>query len=330
MGHASCRCCGPPPQLAGEAREGEDSWDCRRPTNRVQLAVSELFSVPGFATAYHTSVLVNDEEFFFSDSGIFSDRALTSHQGNPSEPLADLGLSGRTGYQLLCALRPHFLEGSYDLVRKNCNSFSDCAIHYLLGRRLDRKYTLLERLGMRAGADMVERVMKGMYRPNAAADGFSVPGVIAAVEKVGDADMHGSTSKPALVTGAGVTLVGLKNSQNLNGVGATVLRFNPVNGRWEAQLHVSGEVKAFRAENLRPAGELVLEPGDLARIHGLASEHGKELNGREGEVLNYVHDSSQYRVRVGNEVRDFRGENLEALKLGSDTKCLPSDDAKFL
>ena len=28
---------------------------------------------------------MNGEEFFFSDSGIFTDRALTSHQGQPSE-----------------------------------------------------------------------------------------------------------------------------------------------------------------------------------------------------------------------------------------------------
>lgn len=39
--------------------------------NKVQLAVSVLggVQIPGF-TAYHSSVMVNGEEFFFSDAGI--------------------------------------------------------------------------------------------------------------------------------------------------------------------------------------------------------------------------------------------------------------------
>lgn len=320
-------CCEVPHELGREGTPRDEAWDCSQPSNRVQLAATELFSLPGLGTAYHTSVLVNNEEFFFSDSGIFSDRALTSHQGCPTEPLVDLGVSARTGHQLLCATQHHFREGSYDLLRKNCNSFSDCAIHFLLGRRLDRRYTALERIGMRAGPDMIQRVLKGMYQPNENADGFSLPGVISAVEKVNVADLgYQNAGKPSLMAGAGVTLVGLTNARHLNGMGATIVRFNPVNGRWLARLHVSKEVKAFRAENLRPAGELVLEIGDLARIRGLASEQGKALNGREGEVLRYVHESSRYRLQVGDEVRDFLAENLEPLCLGSDANSLPSQD----
>lgn len=319
-------CCSHPNHIGHELREEQETPGCSRPTNKVQLAATELFSLPGLATAFHTSVLVNDEEFFFSDSGICSDRALTSHQGSPTEPLMDLGYSSRTGYQLLRVLQPHFPEGSYDLVRKNCNSFSDCAVHYLLGRRLDRRFSALERLGMRAGTEMVEKVLKGMYLPNEAADGFSVSGVISAVEKLGDADVAEELgSKPCLAAGEGVTLVGLRSASHLNGKGATILRFNAANCRWEARLHISGEVKAFRAENMRPAGELILDIGDLAKVHGL-QEQWEVLNGREGEVLRYVHETSRYRLRVGDEVRDFRAENLEALRLGVDANSLPSQD----
>ena len=37
--------------------------------NHVELATSELFNLPGVDNAYHTSMLVNSEEYFFSDSG---------------------------------------------------------------------------------------------------------------------------------------------------------------------------------------------------------------------------------------------------------------------
>lgn len=274
------RCCIPHrPLLKGEdeQRDGTDA------INQVELAASELFTVPGFATAYHTSVIVNGEEFFFSDSGIFNDRALTSHQGKPSERIA-LGMSVYTGAQMLRALGPHFRPGTYDLIKKNCNSFSDCAVYFLLRRRLQSRFSALERTGARLGTDMLQRFTKGMYVPNPAAQSYRTEEVIRALDQLGEGDIDeqpassstasgaGARSKPALAIGARVTVLGLKNAEHLNGQGAEIVRYNAVNGRWEARVNISGEVKAFRAENLRPAGEMVFEPGDRAKIHGLKSE----------------------------------------------------------
>mmetsp|Transcript_100515 Transcript_100515/g.279946 ORF Transcript_100515/g.279946 Transcript_100515/m.279946 type:complete len:324 (+) Transcript_100515:117-1088(+) len=319
MGNAWLRCCVPGRALAGQ---GEDE-DVRPATNRVELAASELFTIPGLATAYHTSVLVNGEEFFFSDSGILWDRTLTSHNGQPSE-LLDLGYSRQTGSQLMSVLQPHFAPGSYDLIRKNCNSFSDCALHYLLQKRLDRKYSALERIGQKASAGLLQRFTKGMYVPNQVAADFSVEGVISNLDRLPPTDSPAAVSsratqqhmrsRPALTIGARVTVVGLKNAEALNGQGAVIQRYNPVNGRWEAMVNFTGEVKALRAENLRPAGELVLEPGDVCRIHGLKTDAGQALNGQEGEVLRYLHDVSRYEVRVGDETKALKAENLQALK----------------
>jgi len=89
------------------------------------------------------------------------------------------------------------------------------------------------------------------------------------------------------------------------------VRFNAVNGRWEAMVNASGEVKAFRAENLRPAGELIFEPGDKAKIHGLKTQTGQALNGIECEILGYLHDVSRYEVRIGNDTKALKGENLQ-------------------
>lgn len=287
-------------------------------TNRVELAISKLFTIPGLASAYHTSVLVNGEEFFFSDSGIFSNRVLTSHQGEASEVVL-MGLSKRTGSQVLEALKPHFRPGTYDLLRKNCNSFSDCALHFLLGKRLPGQYSAMEALGQKASLELLQRFTKGAYQPNEAAASFDTDAVISELEKWqansnSSTDSSASRSKPALFIGAQVTIVGLKNNEQLNGQGARIQRFNAVNGRWEARINFSGESKALRAENLRPAGELVLIPGDKCRIHALESESGKALNGQEGVVQRYLHDVSRYEVSVSSMLKALRAENLQLLQ----------------
>lgn len=310
MGNQFVRCCVP-------SKGVEDEY-CSSATNLVELAASELFSFPGLATAYHTSVIVNSEEFFFSDSGIFTDRTLASHQSNLSERL-ELGYSTRTGRSLLRDLDQYFRPGTYDLIHKNCNSFTDCAIYYLLRKRLERKYCTLERFGQSANAELLNRITKGMYQPNPQAAKFRVEDVLSAVDALpadsgpapgADGSQDQSRNPPALGRGSRVTVVGMKNAVGLNGYGATIVRYNAVNGRWEAMLDMTGEVKAFRAENLRPAGELVLEPGDVCRIHGLKSEAGRSLNGMECEVVRYVHERSRYEVLLGSESKAVKAENL--------------------
>jgi hypothetical protein len=303
------RCCGPDrtPEASNLA------------FNKVELAASELFNLT-VATAYHTSVLVNGEEFFFSDSGIFSDRALNSHEGKPSERTM-LGYSEKTGAQLLRVLQQHFRPGTYDLVRKNCNSFSDCAIYYLLGMRLERRYCALEKLGM-SNLEMLSQLTKGMYKPNTAAEDFQVEMVLTALDQAsgesaqtGNDAAEGVKSRPALLPGNKVTIVGLTAATRLNGQGATVARYNAINGRWEVVLHISGERKGMRAEHLRAVGELVLEPGDRVRVLGLKSESGQELNGKEGQVVRYMHEVSRYEICLdGTEAaKALKAENLQQL-----------------
>lgn len=300
-------CCGPDKNIEEASA---------RAFNKIELAASELFNLT-LATAYHTSVIVNGEEFFFSDSGIFTDRMLNSHGGTPSERI-ELGYSAKTGTQLLRALAPYFRPGTYDLVRKNCNSFSECAVYYLLGQRLERRFCAIEKLGQ-ANTELLAQVTKGMYVPNPAAQDFQVETVLASLDKLGvdntSPEYTDVKSPPALLPDSQVTIVGLTNAGHLNGQGATITRFNPLNGRWEAQLHLSGEVKALRAENLRPAGELVLEEDDRVKIWGLKSEAGQEMNGQEGVIVRYLHDVSRYEVRLeSHETKALKAENLQRLR----------------
>lgn len=87
----------------------------------------------------------------------------------------DFGTSKHSSQALLAALGAHFRPGSYDLLRKNCNSFSDVAIYFLTGKRISSKFRQMEKLGsgLLGGAGLGQS-----YKPNPQADGFDVEAVI--------------------------------------------------------------------------------------------------------------------------------------------------------
>lgn len=178
--------------------------------NTLQLAYSPLGGMPG-VSAYHTSVIVNGEEFFFDGNGIETTRDASSHkqialqnqakqgaetfngqstaldQGNSgADPTAfyqvqDFGMSNKTGYQLKQALEQYFEPGTYDLLKKNCNSFSDVAIFFLTGKRIDKSYRRLEQMGA-SFQGMVQSASGGQYEPNPRSQDFDVEKIIAAID----------------------------------------------------------------------------------------------------------------------------------------------------
>lgn len=150
--------------------------------SRVELAVSPLLGLGG-VVGYHTSVIVNGTEFFFERTGIrgvLADALLKhktasggSHTSCPTRIV--IGGSRRTGKELVEHLEPHFKAGTYDLLRKNCNSFSDCALFFLCGVRLDGGFTSMERLG---DFYFTPLLSLGGYTANPQAAGFQVEHVI--------------------------------------------------------------------------------------------------------------------------------------------------------
>merc|ERR1712039_380913 len=154
---------------------------------RVELAATTLGpGLPGMQ-AFHTSVTVDDVEYSFSFEGITHGPDLLSHKHLPNAPakLTYMGLTAISGKQMLSALKPHFQRGTYDLLRKNCNSFSDCALFFLLDARLDPSYRGLEQIGHAAdkNAGVVQKLSGGDYKPNAKADDFRLEKVIKEVNK---------------------------------------------------------------------------------------------------------------------------------------------------
>jgi hypothetical protein len=142
----------------------------------VRLAVTPLgIKIPSLPAAYHSSVSIGEMEFTFSSKGIVMAPNFQSHRHKPAEVFT-LGTTYLSSGELVKALRPFFKKGSYDLLRKNCNSFSDCALFYLLDKRLDERYRQMEQIGNTADQSfgIVQVFSLGDYIPNPKADGFKL------------------------------------------------------------------------------------------------------------------------------------------------------------
>lgn len=165
----------------GGLRQNEP--ECRYPVELVASPIAGLHGVVG----YHTSVLVAGNEFFFSPGGLTAAPGVVSHVEDERPIRMPLGTSHRSGAELLAALDRFFAPGSYDLLRKNCNSFTDVALHFLCGERLAWTYQLVERLG-RLGDErlgLMQTITSGEYLPNPAAEEFDVDAIIALLDLEG-------------------------------------------------------------------------------------------------------------------------------------------------
>jgi len=128
---------------------------------KVQLVATPILEVAGIK-AYHTSIVIGRVEYFFDADGIITAPALWSHTGidgrSPSNKLdqapplgaantevIDMGVTPVTPEAFLRAMTPFFLTGTYDIILKNCNTFSDAALYFLTRTRLESRYARLER-----------------------------------------------------------------------------------------------------------------------------------------------------------------------------------------
>jgi hypothetical protein len=165
--------------------------------------VSTIFSV-GAVAAYHSSVILGDREYFFDGGGIQTAPLCQSHmivQGVLLDPQLETQSFGNvmlTGDALKKGLGMFFRPGTYDIIFKNCNAFTDAAMYFLCRQRLRAKYSRLERLLMAtqpASLSMLNGMIKRgqvqaeaegaqvwAYEVNPLAQGFSVDEVVAACD----------------------------------------------------------------------------------------------------------------------------------------------------
>jgi len=156
--------------------------------HNVKLAVTPIGpTVLGVPGGYHTSVAIDNTEYSFGPGGLIEFPTFTSHYHFPQGPaeVIEIGVTAMTGRELRTALFGDFRAGTYDILKKNCNSFSDCALFYLTGQRLDSKYRVMEQMG--ASVDehlgLIRAVTMGDYRPNPKAFDFEVDKIIERIRK---------------------------------------------------------------------------------------------------------------------------------------------------
>jgi len=178
-----CFDCQPRERVQRQAKRGTTASFDLMGQATVELVISPLAGLRGFA-GYHTSVLVAGEEYYFSPSGICCSPKLTSHEACVQLQHVHIGLSRMSGVDLLDFLTDYFRPGTYDLLRKNCNSFTDCALFFLCCQRLEPRFRQIERIGRAADehARLVQVVSRGEYVPNSRAFGFNLEQVIGEIE----------------------------------------------------------------------------------------------------------------------------------------------------
>lgn len=133
----------------------------------VKLAATCFMAVGG-VECFHTSIIVDDNEYFFDSLGIMVAPPLWSHlqaqaKGAPQLEVFDYGTTTLTGKAMAEALRPYFFKNSYDLLYKNCNHFSDCALYCLNGSRLTGRINRIERM-LACTSPVSTNLMNSMFR----------------------------------------------------------------------------------------------------------------------------------------------------------------------
>jgi len=132
--------------------------------------------------AYHTSLLLAGVEFYFDPGGVQAKSCVScgvpaSHVSKTNTRVIKVGLTRHNGQQLRDTVGKHFLPGSYDVVAKNCNAFTDCALAYLISRRLPKKFRSVEIIAQGLPS-VLSLASGGKYKANPYASGFDLEALI--------------------------------------------------------------------------------------------------------------------------------------------------------
>mmetsp|Transcript_21206 Transcript_21206/g.38718 ORF Transcript_21206/g.38718 Transcript_21206/m.38718 type:complete len:193 (+) Transcript_21206:128-706(+) len=156
----------------------------------VSLVVSNFPAAKDWLLAgqsvYHTSIVLVETEYYFSTTGL---QALPvqsmskpgSHAPMTNTKVTSVGKTKKSGPDLVNCLRAYFAAGSYDHIAKNCNSFTDCALAFLISRRLPKALRRMEQLG-KDNPNMVAIASNGRYKPNPKAKDFDLEKVVLKVD----------------------------------------------------------------------------------------------------------------------------------------------------
>jgi hypothetical protein len=106
-------------------------------------------------------------ELFFGNSGITSSDTCLSHHNNPDIEMIDMGITQFSHLDVVRVMRKHFMPGTYDIVLKNCNSFTDCALYMMCEQRLAWHFRGLDTFVRQVdGRGFFRSLLPAKYHPN--------------------------------------------------------------------------------------------------------------------------------------------------------------------
>mmetsp|Transcript_89694 Transcript_89694/g.159368 ORF Transcript_89694/g.159368 Transcript_89694/m.159368 type:complete len:188 (+) Transcript_89694:23-586(+) len=160
----------------------------------VRIGATALTNSMGdiLPAAWHTSISIGVTELSFCPGGIVPARNWLSHKmlrnGSQEGPevVIEIGQSTTSAVELVSALSGLFKTGSYDLLRKNCNTFTNVAMFWLTGMKLDDRFTALDRAGASIESSfgpLVQIFSFGSYVPNPEAVTFDLDEVLKRVDR---------------------------------------------------------------------------------------------------------------------------------------------------
>jgi hypothetical protein len=155
---------------------------------------------------YHTGIVVFGKEWFFGQ-GIMSDRPGMTPYGTPME-VVQLGTTSVTLPAFMEELRRltgRFNAGTYNLLRNNCNNFSDAVARFLLGVGIPQHITGLPETAMNSPLGAMLLPMFERLEGQMAAHGQVFPGLAGGIhadpERGGghqQQQQHGESAWPTL------------------------------------------------------------------------------------------------------------------------------------
>lgn len=129
-------------------------------SNGLAAQISQQLTGRFFKAIYHTSITIHGREYFFGGSGVESSLPSQSPYGTPIEKR----LEGQTEmdpdawHAFLEECGEDYGVGKYHLLEHNCNTFSDAALQFLLGKRIDPEISSLP-------SDFLNTSLGRMLRP---------------------------------------------------------------------------------------------------------------------------------------------------------------------
>ena len=126
--------------------ESQGQWEWYVHTLLHRATFEFILDVP-IQGAYHTGVEIAGREYSFSMEGISAGLPKRCPAGVTYHSQIEMGRTSKNVHSTITSLRSRFPRGSYDILTKNCNVFSEALCKELVGKSIPSWINRLARTG---------------------------------------------------------------------------------------------------------------------------------------------------------------------------------------